>query len=259
MTDLNTKKYLQREGKPNLAYVYNPGSDTNLPTVMFLGGFKSDMEGTKALHLENYCKLKNQSFMRFDYSGHGVSEGQFENGTISIWAQDAQDMLDMVINGPVVLVGSSMGGWISLLLALRNRDRVSGVIGIAAAPDFTTWMRSKLTNAQSLEMDNKGYIAIPNDYSDEPYIITKALLDDGDRNLLLHGSIDLDIPVHLIQGKQDADVPWEVAEQIQSCISTQSTEVIFVNDGDHRLSRPEDLEVIENNVKTISAYISSQG
>ncbi|MEX2311355.1 MAG: alpha/beta hydrolase, partial [Rhodospirillales bacterium] len=179
------------------------------PGVMFLTGFKSDMQGGKATALEEYCVRKGRAFTRFDYFGHGASSGAFEDGTIGRWTDDAVSVLDQVAEGPQILVGSSMGGWIMLLAALRRPQRIAGLVGIAAAPDFTRdLIPAALTPDQLKALDQQGYCDIPNCYDDqEPYRIQKNLLDEGDQHLLLTGSIALNIPVRLIHGFDDQDVP----------------------------------------------------
>jgi len=237
-------QFLERDGLPNLAYVRHEG-DAERPMVVFLGGFRSDMEGTKAIFLENECKKAGLGYLRFDYRGHGMSEGKFEDACIGEWLQDVLDILDACTSGKVILVGSSMGGWLSLLTATKDLGRVQAMVGLAAAPDFTTWMERDMTDAQTKIMMEKGYVEIPNEYSDEPYLITRKLIEDGRNHCLLNAPIDLDIPVRLIQGKKDADVPWEVAEQIKQAITGKDAQVIYIEEADHRLSKPEELEVLK--------------
>lgn len=219
---------------------------------MFLGGFKSDMNGTKAIHLEQQCKKRGQEFIRFDYSGHGKSDGNFVNGTISSWKNDAMAILDNIIKTDVILVGSSMGGWISLLLLLERSDRIKGVIGIAAAPDFTKDIEKQLTYQQLEEMKATGQIEIPNDYSDEPYIFTRALIKDGEKQFLLGNSYNISTPITLIQGKLDSSVHWKTTIKIKECFNNEKTEIIFINDGDHRLSRDQDLKILDEQIIDMS-------
>jgi pimeloyl-ACP methyl ester carboxylesterase len=246
---------LKRENAPDLAYVYVPATGTgkSLPVVMFCGGFKSDMEGTKALYLEEQCAERGQGFIRFDYRGHGQSEGEFIDGTIGLWKQDALDILNHISPESVVLVGSSMGGWIALLLMEACPDKIAGLIGIAAAPDFTkSFYNDELTAQLKQELVEKGFVHLPNDYSDEPYIITKALIDDGDDNLFMDQQHSFFAPVHLIQGMKDADVPWQTAHRIKNVIDGDVV-VTLIEDGDHRLSRPQDLELLDKSVQDITA------
>lgn len=243
--------FLERPDRPPLAYVRTNGR-TDLPTVIFLGGFRSDMQGTKATFLEERCKARAQSYIRFDYSGHGESGGEFEDGTITGWADDAADIIQSLTEGPLVLVGSSMGGWISLLLALRYPSKVIGLVGLAAAPDFTREMAADIDDDQRRMLEEKGYFELENDYSDEPYIITRKLVEDGNSNLLLDKDIVLDIPVRIIQGMKDADVEWQTAHRIKNAITGEDVEVCLIEDGDHRLSGEKELELIDRMVCAVS-------
>ncbi|PHS79386.1 MAG: alpha/beta hydrolase [Rhodospirillaceae bacterium] len=213
------------------------------PGVIFLGGFHSDMDGTKAVALDQWCQDNGRAFLRFDYSGHGASSGQFEDGCIGDWAIDALSALDHLTQGPQVLVGSSMGGWISLLVAHARPERIVGLLGVAAAPDFTEdLMWSDLNAAQRAELNAKGKVCLPCDYDPgEPYVITKKLIEDGKNNLLLRGPLNINIPVRLIQGMQDADVPWKTALKLQDVLTSGDVEIQFVKNGDHRLSEAKDL------------------
>jgi len=246
---------LTRDGLPDLAYVHSvpdAASENNLPAVMFLGGFKSDMEGTKALYLEEQCRAKGQEFMRFDYSGHGQSGGTFEEGTIGSWLNDATAVIQFIKASRVILVGSSMGGWISLRLLQKSLhdenvvsgQEISGLVGIAAAPDFTDDIIQKMDEAQKAEIAEQGFFTVGHDYGDDPYIFTKNLLDDGAQNRVLGSACATDIPVLLVQGKQDADVAWEKADAIKNVFTSDNTRIFYVEDGDHRLSRPQDLDLI---------------
>lgn len=234
--------YLNRKNKLSLAYHYFEGQ-SDLPPVVFLGGFRSDMEGTKALYLEKTCKERDQSFLRFDYSGHGQSYGQFEEGFIGQWTGDAHDIITDKISRPAILVGSSMGGWISLLLALNHPSLFYGLIGLAAAPDFTRWIEEGMNAKQKNDLNKNGLFLLENDYGD-PYAISKKLLDDGRKQSILNKNITVNFPVILIQGKKDADVPWQTAEKIKEVFGGKNIEVIYINEGDHRLSSPDELEII---------------
>jgi pimeloyl-ACP methyl ester carboxylesterase len=223
----------------NLAYHHTPGTN---PGVIFCPGFKSDMQGTKALALETWCTEQGIQFTRFDYHGHGESDGVFEHGSIGRWRDDAIAILDEVTNGPQIIVGSSMGGWIMLLIALQRAGRLAGLVGIASAPDFTRRLRNHGLDASQLQqLEETGYCEIPNDY-DEPYRISLAMLEEGDSHLLLNSEIAIDLPVRLIHGQRDADVPWEHSLTIASQLRSDDVEVQLVKDGDHRLSTPRDLE-----------------
>ena len=249
-----TVSKLEHNGN-QLAYVHYPArTEVDLPAVMFLGGFKSDMEGTKALYLEAQCRNRGQEFVRFDYSGHGQSDGAFVDGTIGSWSSDAKAILDTVVQSEsVILVGSSMGGWIALLLALSCTEKLAGVVGIAAAPDFTRDIKSQMGQAEREMVDQIGRLEIPNDYSDEPYIFTRALLEDGEQCSLLDQVFDITLPIILVQGRDDPDVHWSKAEQIVQAFPHAKTEILFIEDGDHRLSREQDLELIGDSVLRLSS------
>lgn len=214
------------------------------PTVVFLSGYASDMTGDKATALAAFCEQRGQAMLRFDYSGHGASGGRFEDGTIGIWSSDALAAIDRLTEGPLVLVGSSMGGWIALLAALARRERVSGLIGIAAAADFTeTLMWPALSHEQRAALMEHGVIQRPSRYGD-PTPITRALIEDGRNHLVLTGLVSLDCPVRLLHGQADPDVPWEMALRIASELTSDDVQVILVKHGDHRLSRPQDLALL---------------
>ena len=201
----------------------------------------SDMEGTKALALEKAMTSLNRSYTRFDYMGHGRSTGSFTDGTISRWTDDALAILDNCTAGPQIIIGSSMGGWIGLRMALLRPERIAGFIGIAAAPDFTARMWEDMPPEGRAAIEKDGFWAEPSDYSDEPYIITRKLLDDGPRNYILNGPIDVTCPVHLLQGMQDDSVPWQTALQIQEALVSDNVTVSLIKNGDHRLSTPDNI------------------
>lgn len=231
---------LARGDGASIAYHRLAGSG---PGVVFLHGFHSDMEGGKALALEAWCRAHGRAFIRFDLFGHGRSSGQVEDGTIGRWADDAVAVLDHLTAGPQILVGSSLGGWLALLVALRRRERVAGLVGIAAAPDFTEdLMWAAFTPAQRHEMLETGQVVMENCYEpDKPWAIPRRLIEDGRNHLLLRDLIQLDCPVRLIHGQKDADVPWQTALRIADCLAGADVEVVLVKDGDHRLSRDQDL------------------
>lgn len=234
-----------------LAYVHTKKTNDDLPAVMFLGGFKSDMEGTKALYLQELCTAHGQEFIRFDYAGHGKSEGGFTDGTIDSWTQDACDILDQIMQRHVILVGSSMGGWIALLLMLKRPERLHGVIGIAAAPDFTRDIITKMNQGDHETMERLGRLEIPNNYSAEPYIFTRKLLENGEKNCLLDKTHDIDTPLILLQGKRDSAVAWEKALQIKNAFPGDKTKIMFIDDGEHNLSRDQDLKLLKETIQTI--------
>ncbi len=252
--------YLERDGKPNLAYIYTPATAVGkaLPLVMFCGGYRSDMNGTKAQYLEQQCAVRGQGYLRFDYSGHGASDGKFEDGTIGCWLEDGVDILDHIAAAPVLVVGSSMGGWIALLLARARAGTVQGVLGIAAAPDFSEDLFAGLRPEQQEEMMNTGHVSVPNDYSDEPYYYSRDFYEEAKNHLLLNQRQSVDFPMRFIQGMQDKDVPWEMAANIQKNYVGADVDVIFVDDGDHRLSRPEDLELINRELMDLGETMGKE-
>lgn len=250
-----TPLFLQQEGLPALAYQRFVPENAAGPGVVFLGGFRSDMQGGKALYLDHACRQRRQPFLRFDYRGHGQSEGAFAEGCIGLWFQDALRIIDTLTQGPLVLAGSSMGGWIGLLVARARPARVRGFIGIAAAPDFTKEIAAQLTPEQRGTIDREGLIRVPNHYSDDPYVITKTLLEDGPAHFLLEKPLALQTPVRLLQGMQDEDVPWQTAFRIKKALNdggNEDVEVLLVEEGNHRLSRDEDLALIDAQVRALS-------
>lgn len=243
---------------PDQLFIAAKRLDGNSPTIMFMPGFFSNMEGTKARFLEKLCRKHHLAYVRFDYRGHGQSDGKFEDGTFTDWLNDTLLVLDELSDAPVVAVGSSMGGWIALLAALMRPQKIRGLVGIASSPDFTEviWHR-RMNDEQRELMNRQGFIEQPSDYQEEPVIITKKLLDSGKDHLLLHkNSIKLDIPVTLIHGKKDTDVPFEKSEQLHRLIGKEKSELILIPDGEHRLSRKKDLELIGETVKKISNKVS---
>ena len=234
---------LTRENGSSIAYYKLEGKS---PGVIFMGGFMSDMYGSKAIALEEYCRKRGLAYLRFDYFGHGCSSGKFINGTISIWVEDALAVFDNLTDGPQIIVGSSMGGWIMMLTAISRPKRIVGLVGIAAAPDFTEdLLPNQLTKNQMAEIQEAGFIIIPSEY-ENPYTITKQLLEDGKQHLLLRKEIPIDCPVRLLHGLQDASVPWETALKIQKLLRSHDVEVTFIKNGDHRLSKDQDLERLKH-------------
>jgi len=224
-----------------LAYARLTGSG---PGVIFLGGFRSDMEGSKALALRDHCAARGRAFLRFDYSGHGTSAGRFEDGTIGQWAKDALSVFDALTQGPQILIGSSMGGWIALLLARARTARVAGLIGIAPAPDFTELLMWPAFNeAQRSEIKTRGVLHLPSQYG-EPTPITRALIEDGAAHNVLDTPIALPAPMRILQGMADPDVPWKHALRLMEAFQGGDARLILIKDGDHRLSRPEDLRLL---------------
>jgi pimeloyl-ACP methyl ester carboxylesterase len=223
------------------------------PGVVFLGGYKSDMTGTKAMALEAHCRARGLAFVRFDYQGHGASSGRFEDGTIGLWAADAVEVLDRLTEGPQILVGSSMGGWLMLLAALARKERVAGLVGIASAPDFTQDLIWEGLDTQArARLETEGAIREPSAYGD-PYVYTRALIEDGRRHLLLRGTIPLDCPVRLLHGMRDDDVPWQTSIRLAERLAAEDVRVTLVKDGDHRLSRDRDLALLMRSVDEVAA------
>ncbi len=230
---------LARPDGATIAYHRRAGA---LPGVVFLGGYRSDMNGAKALFLEDYCRRRGRAYVRFDYFGHGASSGDFSLGTIGRWRDDAIAVIDSLTEGPQILVGSSMSGWIMLLAALARPERMAALVGVAGAPDFTEellWPR--LSPAQRAAIIDEGAIVLPSDYDPAGYLYTRALIEDGRRHLLLAAPIPLDLPVRLLHGMQDQSVPWEMSLRLAERLAGGDVVVSLVKDGDHRLSRPADL------------------
>ncbi|MEZ5917668.1 MAG: alpha/beta hydrolase [Parvularculaceae bacterium] len=230
------------------------GAGAARPGVIWLGGFKSDMTGTKAQALADWAASSGRAFLRFDYTGHGASDGRFEDGAISDWAGDAAAALDALTSGPQILVGSSMGGWIAALLALARPERIAGVVFVAPAPDFTEelmWPAMGEDARAALMRD--GYIEEPSEYSDEPTIITRRLIEDGRANGVLGRALDFNFPVRIIQGMADPDVPWRHAVRFAEAINGDDVIVTLIKSGDHRLSTPADIERLVASVAAISA------
>ncbi|WP_279479104.1 alpha/beta hydrolase [Aureimonas sp. SK2] len=216
------------------------------PTLVWLGGFRSDMRGTKAEVLSGLCEREGFPFLRFDYSGHGESEGTFTDGTISGWTEDAAAMIAARTAGPLVLVGSSMGAWIALRLAGRLPGRIRALLLLAPAPDFTSRLvEPKLTAEDRAALARDGFVAEPSPYSDQPTIYTAKLIADGMAASVMTGPIALDMPIHIIQGMEDPDVPHTHALELVSLLPSAGVTLTLVKDGDHRLSRPEDLARME--------------
>ncbi len=244
-------QFLERPGKPRLAYRKQEGAG---PCVVFCGGFRSDMEGTKAGFLAQQCAGRGQAYVRFDYSGHGSSAGDLDAGTIGGWAEDTLAILDQVARGPVIIAGSSMGGWIALLAALARPSLVKGVVGVAAAPDFTRDIYQDIfDDAHRALLKKQGYVDVPSAYSETPYKVTRTLIEEGENHCLLDKEIPLKVPVRLLQGMQDSDVPWQKAYRIRNALENPDlAEVLLIESGDHRLSRPEDLALLDKQIQELS-------
>ncbi len=246
------QKYHTTAQGRHLAYDQIPGQGIG---IVFLGGFRSDMGGTKAVHLADWAARAGRPFLRFDYSGHGASSGLFEEGCIGDWCSDAQDIIAARTQGPQILVGSSMGGWISLLIARSMPAKVAGLVGIAAAPDFTEdSMWAGFSDAQRDELAGTGRIQIPSDY-DAPYTITQRLIADGRQNLVLRAPLDLPFPVRLLQGTDDADVPLSVALRLLDHAQGDDIRLTLVKGADHRFSTTDCLDLITQTLSDLPASL----
>jgi len=225
------------------------------PWVVFLGGFRSDMEGTKAQYLAEWCEARGQAYLRFDYSGHGRSDGVFEEGTISQWTQDTLDLLSVIQGAPCVLVGSSMGGWIMLRVAEALQRQVVGLVGVAAAPDFTRdLMQRDLSDTQRYELKQSGRIRMVSEYDPKGFILTESFMKDGNSCCLLDRPIAIEAPVRLLQGCEDVEVPWDTALRLSTALATQNVQVHLLKDGDHRLSKPEQLAILGQTLADLLAF-----
>jgi len=230
------------------------------PGIVWLGGYRSDMLGTKAVVLDEWAEKTGHSALRLDYSGHGESGGDFNQGTISRWLNESLTVLDKYAEGPQILVGSSMGGWIALRMAqeLKKAGKSpAGIVLIAPAPDFTAELvEPSLTDTQKKDLMEQGYFEEPSEYSPNPYIYTRALIEDGRNNLVLKGIIETDCPVHILQGMQDEAVPYQHVLKLVEHLPVDDVTLTLVRDGDHRLSRPQDLELLIRTVSALAERIS---
>lgn len=238
MDNLNPPEWCVRADGTRLAYRHRTGKG---PTLVFLPGYMSDMQGGKALALETWAIGQGRAMLRLDYSGCGESEGAFENGSLDVWRDDIHLILGLLIKGPVVLVGSSMGGWLALLVAQALHTQVAGVIGIASAPDFTDWGFSE---AEKDRLAQYGRLERASEYGPEPMITTQRFWESGKANRLLHTEIAIDCPVRLIHGQDDPDVPWQISLDIAAQLRSADVQTILIKDGDHRLSRPQDIATL---------------
>ncbi len=235
-------KILRRQDGSTIAYYKSTGRS---PGIVFIHGWMSNMTGAKAVCLERWCQAQERAFVRFDCFGHGQSSGNFYDGTVGRWVGDTGAVLEKLTNGPQVLIGSSIGGWVALLAALKWPVRVAGFLGIAVAVDFTEdviWRR--LSHAQREELSSRRTLRLPNPNHGDPYYITQALIADGRKHLLLKDRIAVTCPIRLIHGLEDREVPWQTALRLQEKIAFPNITTTIIKDGNHRLSRPQDLEKI---------------
>ena len=221
-----------------LAYRLRGGAS---PALMFLAGYASDMDGSKAVALDGLAERRGLAMLRFDYSGTGSSQGEFDQGTLDSWLGQALHMLDQLVQGPVILIGSSMGGWIALHVAIRRPDRIAALVGIAAAPDFTDWGYSELEKA---ELQRSGRLEQPNPYAPEPHVTTRGFWQSGQELRLLGGPIAVDCPVRLVHGDADCEVPVEIAVKAMERLRSADVQLTIVKGGGHRLSQDREIATI---------------
>ncbi len=246
-------QFLTTKAGRKIAYHQTTGQG---PGVMFLGGLRSDMTGAKALFLEGWARANNRAFLRLDYSGHGQSSGRFEDGAIGDWFQDAQAALALT-TGPQILVGSSLGGWIALLLARAMPDHIAGLVGVAAAPDFTEdgyW--NDFDQSQQKQLMTDGFLTLKSEYSDIPTIITRRLIEDGRNHLVLRTPLHLPFPTRFLQGTDDVDVPPSVAIALLNHAQGDDIQLSLVKGADHRFSTPDCLAMIAAAVADVSQRLS---
>lgn len=242
--------YLDRPGGSSLAYCYTPAKPgVQGTTLIFLPGYMSDMDGGKALAVNSWAQAEGRAILRLDYAGCGASGGAFEDQSLIDWRDDVLFLIDKVTAGSVTLIGSSMGGWLMLLVALSRPMRVKNLVGIAAAPDFTDWGFSQ---EQKMTILQEGKLEEHSEYSDDPYVTTRTFWQSGDANRLLHSEISFDGAVRLLHGQKDEDVPWAYALEITKKMRSDDVQVHLVKDGDHRLSRDQDIALLIDVVSRLS-------
>ncbi len=242
--------YLNTPSGRRIAYHRTDGAG---PGVVFLGGFKSDMKGTKALYLQDWAEEKGRAFLRLDYSGHGQSSGAFTDGAIGDWAEDAMAAITALTEGPQILVGSSMGGWIALLVARRIPEKIAGLVGVAAAPDFTEdSMWAAFNEGERAELMRNGRLELPSEYDDDPYVVTRRLIEDGREQLVLRTPLELPVPVRLLQGTADQDVDVTVALRLLEHATGGDIRLTLVKGADHRFSTPACLRLITKAVHSVT-------
>lgn len=243
-------RFHSRDDGLKLAYRHRKGAG---PAIVFLPGYASDMEGGKATALFQWAKAEGRECLLFDYAGTGASEGAFEDQTLDGWLGDVLAITDALVKGPMVLVGSSMGGWLMLLAALARPDKVAGLIGIAAAPDFTQW---GFTEGQKRAIAENGRWEEPSSYDDSVMVTMRGFWDSGQANLLMNGPIAFDGPVRLLHGQQDESVPWELSLQIAAALRSADVQVQLIKDGDHRLSRDQDIALLITTANSLLTELS---
>ena len=257
---MSAPEFLTPAQSRRIAYHRTRGTaPASVPGVVFLGGLKSDMQGTKATHLEGLAGIRGLDFLRFDYSGHGESSGAFTDGCIGDWAEDAAEAIGALTEGPQILIGSSMGGWVSLLMARQMPERIAGLITIAAAPDFADAMQAEFTPEQRQEMEQTGQVARPSDYSDEPYIITRRLIEDGFEQRVLDRPLDLPFPVRMLQGTADTDVDMSVALRLLDHAQGPDIRLELLKGADHRFSDTQALAALEQALDEVLTLARAHG
>jgi len=246
---------LAREGMASIDYVRQNGqTGRDRPGLVFLGGFRSDMTGIKAMHLGRFAAARSLDYVRFDYRGHGADAARFAEHVLGDWLEDAVAVLDRLTRGPQILIGSSMGGWIMQHVALARPDRIAGLVGIASATDFTErLMWPKLPEAAKRRLVEDGRITVPSLYDPAGYTITARLIEEGRRHLLLPGPIPITCPVRLLHGMADPDVPWQLSAELAAALASTDVRLTLIKAGDHRLSEPADLALIEAAVAELAA------
>jgi len=256
MTDAEPR-FLETPQGARLAYHLTEG---RAPTVVFLSGFASHMGGTKAQHLEQWCRERGQAYLRFDYQGHGKSSGRFEDGTVGVWAADAVAVIEAVTEGPLLLVGSSMGAWLMLIAARRLNGRVVGLLGIASAPDFTEELiHAHLDAKQKAQLNKEGRLERASTYDQGPNVVTLRMLEDGREHLLLGEVIPLYCPVRLLHGLGDVDVPWEISLRLCDRLESEDVRVILLKDGAHRLNDPPHLALLAATLDELLSTAAANG
>ena len=246
--------YLQAEDGVRLAYEFSPGKT---PAVVFLSGFASHMGGTKALHLQQWCRDRGQAYLRLDYRGHGRSDGDFEAGTVGMWSADALAVVRATTRGPVLLIGSSMGAWIMLLVARELGEQVSALIGLASAPDFTEELiHAHLDAKQRQQLNRDGRLERASNYDQGPNVVSLHLIEEGRQHLQLQEMIPIHCPVRLIHGLADPDVPWEISLRLCDRLESDDVLLTLVKDGGHRLSASRELALI---TATLNALLNTIG
>ena len=247
--DATLPQSLARDGGESVAYRRRPG---RAPGVVFLGGFMSDMTGTKAEALDRFCAARGQAYLRFDYFGHGASSGAFKDATVGRWKADALAVLDQLTEGPQVVVGSSLGGWIMLLAALARPERVRALVGIAAAPDATEdLMWAELDPEEHASLSRDGFVRRPSQYSPEGYVYTRALIEEGRGHLVMRAPIPIACPVRLLHGMRDPDVPWRTSLALAEKLDSRDVTVNLIKDGDHRLSTDDNLALLARTLEPL--------